>query len=61
MVFCGFEQLGSYQDEKETRNWEGIPYSYGENSIKDPISCRTYIDSLRQGETIYQEILYLSK
>ena len=52
MVFCGFEQLGSYQDEKETKNWEEIPYSYVENSIKDPFSCRSNIDSHTQGDTI---------
>ena len=51
MVFCDFEQLGSYQDEKETKNWEEIPYSDGENSIKD-ISCRSNIDSHTQGDTI---------
>ena len=59
MVFSGFEQLGSYQDEKETRNWEEISYSYVENSIKDPFSCRSNIDSLTQGDNISGETVFV--
>ena len=50
VVVCGFEQLRSYQDEKETWNWEQIFYSYGENGIKD-IRCRSNTDRITQGDT----------
>ena len=50
---CGFERLRSYQDENETRNWEEIPFSYCENSTKDPFN----IDSHPQEDTLFDQII----